>query len=328
MRFALTLVPYCADRPAIVYTRTVLIKPESTGTLTDLPPGDLVITVTVGTGIKNLGENSMIAPVSFYYRTNTLLVRNVYQAEKIWAAHDAAFTPFTEEMFIYTTAASSRDRRLPKKESGKYEVTLYFTAPASNTAMTDTPNKVTIADIAYANLAGGETMSYRREQTFTLTAAENTLNSAGAAYLQANSLTEAYKFTYTWDTPLDSGIIRLVVLPYRDTGTADVYTDDGDIAPDTWGNADAEGRFVTVVLDNAAPSGSAILSLSGYAPPVDSDGGYPLYNYGTNKETMTLSANFNGVADNGSVGIIAGGGVHVQALDYGRQDKSAMEVSD
>jgi hypothetical protein len=68
-------------------SKIVTISPEETGTLTALPPGDIVIPLTVGTNLKSPNGNGMADPVSFYYRTNTLEVKNAYTAKNIWTIH-------------------------------------------------------------------------------------------------------------------------------------------------------------------------------------------------------------------------------------------------
>jgi hypothetical protein len=280
---------------------TITIRPGDGGEDgTTLPPGDIVITVTVGTNVRSPNGNGMASPVVFYYRTNTLEVKNVYTAENIWAIHKPNSGTVNAEDFFYTGAPTDRDRRLRKNVSGNYEVTLYFTVNRSNpTDMTDLPDKFKIAELHYANLAGGEVMSYKGEKTFPVTAAENTGGSAGALYRQNNSGAGGYyKITCEWATPPQPGIIRLIVLPYRDTDGDGDYADEGDIAPDAWNNAHAEGRFAAVVLDDQSPSGSANPSLSGQALV---SGG--VYYYGRANNTLTLAGDFSGVTDNGNVGI-------------------------
>jgi hypothetical protein len=282
-------------------SKTITIRPGDGGSDgTREPPGEIVITVTVGTEVLNLQNKGMASPVSFYYRTNTLEARNVYTAENIWAIHNPADVPSAEK-FFYAGADTGRDRRLRKNASGNYEVTLYFTVQASNPAeMTDPPNKFNIAELRYANLAGGEVMSYGGEKNYSVTAAETEAGTAGAIYRQNNSGAGAYyKITCEWAAPPSQpGIYRLIVLPYRHTGPPNVFTETGDFAPDTWRNAHAEGRFAAVVLDDQAPSGSTSLVLGGQASV---SGG--VYYYGSNNKTLTLTGNFSNVADNGNAGI-------------------------
>jgi hypothetical protein len=142
-------------------------------------------------------------------------------------------------------------------------------------------------------------MSLTGERACTVEAVETVAGTAGAIYRQNNSGAGAYyKITYEWASPPQPGIIRLIVLPYRDTNGDGDYTGEGDIAPDTWGNAHAEGRFAAAVLDNQSPSGRAGLVLSGHA---SASGG--VYYYGSANNSLTLTGNFFGVADNGNVGI-------------------------
>jgi hypothetical protein len=74
-----------------------------------VPPGDLVITVTVGVNVRSSNGNGMSNPVSFYYRTNTQLIKNVYTAENIWAIHKPLESPSVEK-FFYTGADTGWER--------------------------------------------------------------------------------------------------------------------------------------------------------------------------------------------------------------------------
>jgi hypothetical protein len=106
-------------------SKTITISPEAKDSegRTGLPPGDTVITVTVGMNVHSPNGNGMGSGVSFYYRTNTLEAKNVYTAENIWAIHKPGDTPGAEQ-FFYTGADTGRDRRLRKNALGKYEVSL------------------------------------------------------------------------------------------------------------------------------------------------------------------------------------------------------------
>ncbi|MDR1100469.1 MAG: hypothetical protein LBL28_08325, partial [Treponema sp.] len=272
-------------------TKTISIRPGDGANGTKLPPGDILITVTAGTGILSGNGKGMTAPVSFYYRTNTSETKTVYTAEKIWAVHTGV-TAASEANFFYPAAAVGRDRRLRKNDSDKYEVTLYFSVGKTNpTDMTDDPTHCQVVEYHYGNLAGSPVGSTGTAKVYTLTMANG---SDSIAYRTASGTAAVYKITHELQDETQVGIIRLVVLPYRE-GV-------GAIGPDTWGNADMEGRFAAAVLDNQPPSGQAALSLSGYAA-LSSSGGQPLYNYGTDNKTMGMSADFSQVQDNGGVGI-------------------------
>jgi len=106
--------------------------------------------------------------------------------------------------------------------------------------------------------------------------------------------------TYYWDAdfgnePDDPGIIRLVVMPYREGPSG--------ASIDNWRNAMAEGRFVAVALDNEPPGGTsggdAVFTISGESN-IDTSGVYN-YNNSTYKN-FTISANFTKIADNGMEG--------------------------
>jgi hypothetical protein len=130
---------------------------------------------------------------------------------------------------------------------------------------------------------------------------ENTPGTAGYIYRQSIGGTlPYYKIPYEWEEVPQPGIIRLIVLPYRDQDGDGDYTDEGDFGPGLWGNAHAEGHFSAVVLDDQWPSGDADLRLSGEASV--NNGVYNYSNTGQNR-TLTITTNFSTVADNGGFGI-------------------------
>jgi len=132
--------------------RCITIQPK---TGIGAPPENVIITVTVGTGIHGKNAEGLITPVIFSYRTNTMLVNNVYYAENVWAAHKP-LTVSDEDNFFYRGAPIGRDRRL-RKNGGRYEVTLYFKVTRSSSEIIEPqPEKIQIAEIAYASITGGE----------------------------------------------------------------------------------------------------------------------------------------------------------------------------
>ncbi|MDR1175298.1 MAG: hypothetical protein LBK83_07510 [Treponema sp.] len=286
----------------------IIINPADTGSLTGLPPGNIMITVTVGVNVLSPNDNGMTSPVTFYYRTNNQEVKNVYTAENIWAIHQPGKSPSVDK-FFYTGADMSRDRRLRKNDLGQYEVTLYFAVAKSNlTEMNDDPTMFKVAELRYANLAGDTVMSPpgERDCTTETETMEDQNGSAGYIYRQNsnNGVNVTYhQITYKWTSDPQPGIIRLIVLPYRDTGTPDDFSDEGDFGPETWERAYADGRFVAVVLDNEPPSGNAVINATGSAGQAASAGGLTQYNYGKNNKLLSFTANFSGVADNGGFGI-------------------------
>jgi len=280
--------------------RIITIRPNQA----NLPPADLIITVTVGTSIRARNNNGMASPVSFYYKTNNLESITAYYANTVWALHPGD----APEKFFSQQASASLDRRIRRNTvTGKHEVTLYFNVTPSTLDLEPDPNALNIAEIEYATLKGEEIRGagiLSRELAITsLTLMENTNNSAGAFYRGANQAADPlrtfyYKAVYTWETAPKPGIIRLVVLPHR-TGA-------NKVNPMMWETAVAEGRFVTVVYDNLAPGGNAELTLSGHAS-VTGD----VYNYSNNpgpdnnypNKTLNIQANFTKVSDNNNDGI-------------------------
>ncbi|GBU29455.1 hypothetical protein R84B8_03020 [Treponema sp. R8-4-B8] len=267
--------------------RCITIAPDSA----NFPPGDHLITVTVGTQVLAHNKNGMISPVSFSYSTNTLTVKKVYNAIDVWAIHNPLDAPSAEK-FFYRGGPRERDSRI-RKTDGQYKVTLYFSvSPSIPAEMNPLPDALKIAEIDHANLAGGENDSLIREATLPLTTMENTAGSAGAIYRSLHSNeTVFYKAEYVWTVdPTNPGIIRLAVIPYR--------TGSDPVTPDIWQNASAEGRFVAVVYDNQPPSGNANITLSGQASISNN-----VYNYNSTNNTLSITGDFSGVADNGNFGI-------------------------
>ncbi|GHV94887.1 hypothetical protein AGMMS50293_12070 [Spirochaetia bacterium] len=274
-------------------SRTVTIRPGNNANGTRTPPADVIITVTVGTKVTGANGNGMIAPVSFYYRTNDTVIREVYYADKIWATHDN--TKGSEADFFYTGASSDRDRRLKSDR----KVTLFFTSSASNSLMVEPPNHVKIVELDYAALNGGLNNIEGYSEDFTnIKQAEST--AARVAY-QSNAQVSGtvYSIDYTLQAE-KAGIIRLIVLPYRDYNNDGIYTDNGDAVFDTWGNANAEGRFAAVVLDNEEPKGTPVITLEG---SLSRDTSTNTYTWGGDNKTLSLNADFMNVNDN-STGIL------------------------
>ncbi|MCL2805718.1 MAG: hypothetical protein FWD26_07260 [Treponema sp.] len=255
--------------------------------------GDLIITVTVGTGIIGKNGNGMVSAVNFSYRTNILEVKNVYNAENIWAIHNPAAASITPEDFFFRGAPRERDRRL--RTTDPYEVTLYFSVSPSAADMETLPDTIRIAEIEYANILGGEVNAFIRETDFPLTIMEADPNSAGAVYRSLNSSgTAFFKVRYIWnESKPKSGITRLVVLPFRKgSGTLN------EVDPATLANATLEGRFVAVVYDDQPPGGTANLYLSGQSSITNN-----VYNFNAAFDILRVSGNFIQVMDNAGDGI-------------------------
>ena len=281
---------------------SIIITPRSGS----LPPVDQLITITVGTAVLAANGHGMFSPVQVMYRTGTQTIKNVYNADNVWAIHDPSQPSVTEESFFHQDAPAARDRRLRKNAEGNYEVTLYFRVSRSTDDIIEPePNALNIAEVQYANLIGGEIGSLINERTVTLTPMEDT--GAGLAYRQSNSSANPlgvsfWKAVYTWDTAPDSGIIRLVVLPLREGANS--------VAVDDWPSAQAEGRFVTVVLDDLHPGGSVTLAHDEGAASVTSD----VYNYNsTTNNVFKLNADFSRIADNYTAAYTAGMGIQREA---------------
>jgi hypothetical protein len=215
-------------------------------------------------------------------------IRYYETARDIWAIHNPTESS-TAGDFFYQGAPLSRDRRLRRTQEHP-SVTLFFYI--SSTASASLPDMVRIAEIDFAALQGSDSNRLIRERDFPITAmtAQAGANNAYMSGKPSTSSATYYRVTYNWNVtyPASSGIIRLAVMPYRN----------GETLLDTWQAAVDEGRFVTVVFDNQAPGGFSNFSLSGE----DSRNG-SLYIFNPNANTLNITANFSGIADNSGVGI-------------------------
>lgn len=131
--------------------RIISIKPRAE----NLPPANLIITVTVGTKIKGLNGNELASSVAFSYYTDDREIIKVYQANQIWALHPGSESvPEDPKIgFFYQMADRQLDRRIRRKADGKYAITLYFSVNASSpTDMLAFPDTVDIVELEYAGL--------------------------------------------------------------------------------------------------------------------------------------------------------------------------------
>jgi len=271
------------------------------------PPEYYNITVTVGTGIYGENGYGLSSQVKFSYRTSRELVTRAYKASNIWASHDPQ-NDRRVESFFYQTAPSDRDRRLRKKADESYDVSLFFNVSRSMGEIEyREPNALSIVLIHYAALDGtvkdveieNRTANYNIGQG-TFVSMNTNENTAGGIYRQMNNTSNPlgvyfFEATYNFPKTIDSGIYRLVVLPYRRDGSNEQYKD-------KWEDAVAESRFVTVVIDKDPPNTDGSLSFSGYTM-ISRRPGFPeddIYRYSPNSSFMTITSSFLNVRDNGS----------------------------
>ncbi|MCL2443568.1 MAG: hypothetical protein FWD13_08935, partial [Treponema sp.] len=301
---------FCTPEYIVSETKTIIILSNLAA---PTPPPNMIITVTVGTGIIGANGIGMSAPVSFSYRTNEQEVSEVYKASNVWALHDTS-NPQVES-FFHQTAPLNRDRRLRKNSDGNYEVTLYFSASRNVAEIEEPePDALVVAAIYYADLAGNEVkITDENEDYFvrkiypSITLIEDN-NSAGDNYRWQNTISNPLGVSYyeavctfefnneennedyeennedyeNFNTNI-SGIYRLVALPYRE----------GKTDPDEWRTAIAERRFVTVVIDNEAPSGSGNIILRGeqyFDRFIDN-----AYIFNSDDNELRIETNFSGI---------------------------------
>jgi len=298
---------YIAERKAII------IDPNPD----NFPPGNLNITVTVGTGIIGANNLGMRSSVIFSYRINDQTVTEAYKASDIWAIHDPDNNPRVSS-FFYQMAPEERDRRL-RKNKGKYEVTLYFNVSRSVSEIEEPkPECFIVYEIYYCDLAGRDVVEitennidlYVRETEYKLSTQyitpngietvyelEDNTDSAGIIYSQLNNSFNPlgvyyYKAVYTFDNVNPrAGIYRLAILPRREG----VREDDLLTLID-------EGRFVTVVIENIPPNNNGKLLLSGHYSTTGS-----AFNYSNNRlhRTLIINTNFSNIEDNHGIGGIS-----------------------
>ncbi|MDR2964251.1 MAG: hypothetical protein LBU88_00550 [Treponema sp.] len=244
------------------------------------------IRVDAGPGIKNLFGFEMAGVQSIMYNTNASLAQKIYEANNIQARRQ-------DGNFFRNSGTQWNNPQIDRRfnQSDKRTAVINFSvevpveAPAA-------PDRVTIIERHYANLTGNEISPVDTPTTHNVSSTSITIN-----HIMQTS---------------ESGIIRLVVLPWHSSG---INAQDVD-------EAVAAGRYVTVVMDITAPiaAGSAanITTIAGYTSMgTGSDTG--VYIFGRDPE---LSVSLNRLNNLNDVGISAASAWN---QPWTRDDKENMQ---
>ncbi|MCL2042835.1 MAG: hypothetical protein FWG89_01710, partial [Treponema sp.] len=238
----------------------------------------LTVTVTVGPGIESESGVAMTTPALISYQTDTTEARKVYRAGNVRASESSASGYFRDAEF----SRPDIDRRFTQNTNNtKNTVYIRFTVEAPEDAPDSNPNKIIIVERRLFSLRGFDLNPGSTNETTYLYPGPGVSLAGGE-----------FTITHTLETAL-SGIVQLAVLPWYDGSPA--------VEEMPVNEAVSEGRYVTVVMDNAAPDvENPLPALTGQS---SMDNG--VYVYGTGV-AMTLTLNgLSGIVDNGGEGGIA-----------------------
>ena len=232
----------------------------------------LSISVIIGPGIESENGIAMAQAQTISYQTDTREAQKVYRAVNMSASVNAASGYFND----IDWGNPDKDRRL--KQTDKNTVYIRFSVDApSGDDIPPTPNKIRIVEHKVFDL-GGFPASGTREKEYDFPGTGIALSGG------------VFTITHTLQT-LSSGIIQLLILPwYQGTPTVAIMPDN---------EAVSEGLYVTVVLDNAAPDVSDMMTT--LSTP-SSGGGDAVYVYGTGTPLTLTIVNLASITDNGGDG--------------------------
>jgi len=219
-----------------------IVFPENADNRVDLIPKNtadypsthlafLSISVAVGPGIQSANDIAMGETELINYQTSISEMQKAYRPDTVQASRERESGYFQNVGTRWNNPEI--DRRFNDKP-GNNIIYLKFGVTAPDEAVS-TPNRIIIIERLVYNLNGSETSG----------AAEHEYRTTDSAVsLDANGYTIAHSLKTT-----EQGIIQLVVLPAYDGAGA-------PFEPLDINTAVAEGHYVTVVLDTAAPGGA------------------------------------------------------------------------
>ena len=236
----------------------------------------VAITITVGPGIESSSGVAMTVPGTISYQTNTSKARAVYRAGNVIAREAGTTADY------FRDAEFSRpdiDRRFTQHGgSGKNTVDIRFDVAAPEGAPDVNPNRIIIVERRLHSLRGFDLNPGSTVET-------SYIYPGPGVSLDNNSFTIAH----TLKTE-QSGIVQLAVLPW--------YAGTPAVEEMPISEAISEGRYVTIVVDNAAPDvENPQASLS---TPSSMDNSVFVYGPGV-AMTLTLGG-LSGIVDNGIEG--------------------------
>ncbi|MCL2067300.1 MAG: hypothetical protein FWG99_07530 [Treponema sp.] len=235
----------------------------------------LTVTVTVGPGIESESGVAMTVPTLISYQTDTTEARKVYRAGNVRASEALASGYFRDAEF----SRPDIDRRFSQNTNNtKNTVYIRFTVEAPEDAPDSNPNKIIIVEHRLFSLRGFDLNPGSTNETTYLYPGPCVSLAGGE-----------FTVTHTLETAL-SGIVQMAVLPWYDGTPA--------VEEMPVNEAISEGRYVTIVIDDAAPDVENPQPV--FSGDYQIDNG--VYVYGLNVP-MTLALNgLSGIIDNGGEG--------------------------
>ena len=295
------------------YDNRVNLVPVDDGGISAARLALLGITVYVGGGIESTSGYVMDETMVISYTTGTGRTQRAYRPGVIEAGRNERDTDGNWRIAYFQDPGTQWnnpdiDRRFnPDNPVEKLDtVQLRFIVTPPQDSVNTTPNRITVKELRSYNLRGGVLPSSpdnEKEKTYTYT--ENTSEIALVDDV----------FTINHDLLTDtSGIVQLLILPWYDDA------DNGVPALDE-GNALAEGHYVTIVVDMAAPYLQTADMRAGMN--VTPSGG-SLYVYSLGDEAVLT---LNGLADLSDNGLLTDGGIPASrawSLPWTMDDPAAL----
>jgi hypothetical protein len=245
-------------------------KPETAAELALLS-----ISVTVGPGIESSNGVTMAQAETVSYQTDTREAQKAYRANGVSASRSAASGYWTDTDY----SNPDKDRRF--KQTDKNTVYIRFSVdPPSGEGIPSTPNKIRIVESRAYDLRGFNASGAREKE----------YDYPGTGVTLLNGMFTIEHTLQTGDSNGTSGILQLIILPS--------YSGAPNIEAMPENEAVSEGRYVTLVMDNAAPDAPDLRP--GLSAPSSKDG--ETYVYGPSTVMTLTLAGLAGVADNGGEG--------------------------
>ncbi|MCL2068049.1 MAG: hypothetical protein FWG99_11385 [Treponema sp.] len=251
----------------------------------------LGITVYVGGGIESTSGYVMDETMVISYTTGTGRTQRAYRPGVVEAGRNEQDADENWRIAYFQDSSTQWnnpeiDRRFNPDNPGEKldTVQLRFSVIPPQDSVNTTPNRITVKELLSYNLRGTiqpSSPENEKEKTYTYTA-----NTAEIALVDD-------VFTINHDLLTEkSGIVQLLVLPWY-------YDADNGVPALDEGNALAEGHYVTIVVDMAAPDLlPADMRASMDSQTATGDGNLYIYESG---ETASLTlAGLSDIADNGS----------------------------
>jgi hypothetical protein len=235
------------------------------------------ISGTVGPNIESSNGVTMAQAETISYQTDTREAQKVYRANEVSANRSAASGYWTDADY----SNPDKDRRF--KQTDKNTVYIRFSVdPPSGEGIPPAPNRIRIVESRAYDLRGFNASGTKEKE----------YDYPGTGVTLLNGVFTIEHTLQTGDVDGTSGIIQLLVLPLNEGTPA--------IAAMPENEALSEGRYVTVVMDNAAPDAPDLRP--GFPENSWSSREGNVYTYGKDVPMTLTLAGLANIADNGEVG--------------------------